>query len=126
MKKWFVAVTSASLLVGCGSFVPVAKLGDLTPTQKNKVQSLEIFSASQLLNTKFKVLTVVEGNSCQNKIWDPAATRPAAIDQLKYFAAEAGADGIANIQCGAREGTSSRTNCWELISCTAEAIKLTN
>lgn len=72
----------------------------------------------------FDVLNVVEGNSCQNKLYDPPATRAAAIDQAKYFASEMGADGITNIQCGAREGTSTRTNCWELVSCTAEAIKL--
>lgn len=112
------------LLTSCGSFVPVVKLDQLSPEKRNVALSVKIFGASQLDGMKYDVLNVVEGNSCQNKLYDPPATRAAAIDQAKYFASEMGADGITNIQCGAREGTSTRTNCWELISCTAEAIKI--
>lgn len=112
------------LLTGCGSFLPVVKLDQLSPEKRNAALSVKIFNATQLSGMKFDVLSVVEGNSCQNKLYDPPATRGAAIDQAKYFASEIGADGITNIQCGAREGTSTRTNCWELVSCTAEAIKI--
>jgi hypothetical protein len=115
---------SSVLLTSCGAFVPVVKLDQLSPEKRNAVLSVRIFNASQLGGMKFDVLNVVEGNSCQNKLSDPPATRAAAIDQAKYFAYEMGADGITNIQCGAREGTSTRTNCWELVSCTAEAIKI--
>lgn len=99
------------LLTGCGAFVPVVKLDQLSPEKRNAALSVKIFNASQLSGMKFEVLNVVEGNSCQNKLYDPPATRTAAIDQAKYFASEMGADGITNIQCGAREGTSTRTNC---------------
>ena len=112
------------LLTGCGAFVPVVKLDQLSPEKRNAALSVKIFNASQLSGMKFDVLNVVEGNSCQNQLYDPPATRAAAINQAKYFASEMGADGITNIQCGAREGTSTRTNCWELVSCTAEAIKI--
>lgn len=119
------AILSCILFIsGCGAFVPVVKLNKLTPAQKNKVIGLPIYNASQLPNMKFEVLTVVEGNSCQNKLYEPPATRVDAINQLKFHANEAGATGITNIQCSGREGTSTRTNCWELISCTAEAIKV--
>jgi hypothetical protein len=112
------------LLTGCGAFLPVVKLDQLSPEKRNAALSVKIFNASQLIGMNFDVLNVVEGNSCQNKLYDPPATRAAAIDQAKYFASEMGADGITNIQCGDREGTSTRTNCWELVSCTAEAIKI--
>lgn len=78
------------------------------------------------MNKKFRVLNIAEGNSCQNKLWDDPATRSGAINQLKYQAYEMQGDAITNIQCGGRERTSLRTNCWELISCTAEVIKFTN
>lgn len=116
--------TCALMLAGCGSFVPVVKLDNLPPEQRNAALRIKILSANQKLDEKAEVLGMVEGNSCQNKLWDAPATRAGAIDQLKYFAYEMGADAVTNIQCGAREGTSTRTNCWELISCTAEAIKL--
>jgi len=111
-------------LTSCGSFVPVVKFDQLSPERRNAALSVKVIGASQLNGMKYDVLNIVEGHSCQNKLYDPPATRAAAIDQAKYFASEIGANGIANIQCGAREGTSTRTNCWELISCTAEAIKI--
>jgi len=97
---------------------------DLSVDQRHALQAVKIYNSSQLVGATFDVINVVEGNSCQNKMWDPAATRAAAIDQAKYLAMEMGADGITNIQCGEREGTSVRTNCWEMVSCTAEAIKI--
>ena len=111
-------------LSSCGSFVPVVKLDELPTQQKNQLQSIKIYDSSQLQGKKYEVLNFVEGNSCKNKMWDPAATRSAAVDQVKYQALEMGGNGIRNIQCGNREGTSTNTNCWELISCTAEAIKV--
>ena len=86
---------------------------------------MQIFNQSQLTTRNYSIQTIVEGNSCQNKVWDPPASRTAAIEQLKFHAIEAGADAITSIQCSGREGTSMRTNCWELISCTAEAIRFT-
>ena len=123
--KVLIAIISLAALglTACGAFVPVVKLDQLSTERRHAAQSLRIFNASQLTGKNFDVLNIVEGNSCQNKLTDPPATRAAAIDQAKYFASEMGADGLTNIQCGAREGTSTRTNCWELVSCTAEAIK---
>lgn len=103
----------------------MVKLDKLSAEERQKIFAVPIFNSSQLVNMKFAVITVVEGNSCQNKLYDPPATRTDAINQIKYRAYEAGADGVTNIQCAGREGTSTRTNCWELISCTAEAVKLT-
>jgi len=111
-------------LTSCGSFVPVVDISRLPIETKHAVQAIKYYDQTQLSGAKFEVLTIVEGNSCQNKTYDPPATRARALEQIKYFAYEVGANGITNLQCGGREGTSVRTNCWELISCTAEAIKI--
>lgn len=108
----------------CGSFVPVVKLSEQPPEVRNKVAAIRFLGQGQAVTEKYEVLTVVEGHSCQNKLYDAPATRVAAIEQIKFQAYEAGANAITNLQCGGREGTSMRTNCWELISCTAEAVKL--
>lgn len=125
MLKQITVAVIVLFLTSCGSFVPVVKIDELPAQQKNQLQSIKIYDSSQLQGKKYEVLNFVEGNSCKNKMWDPAATRSAAVDQVKFQALEMGANGIRNIQCGAREGTSTNTNCWELISCTAEAIKIT-
>ena len=117
----FVAIVA--VLSGCGSFVPTVDLDKLPPEVKHQVRAIPIYNSIQLKDREFTVLGIVEGHSCQNKTWDPPATRTAAVEQAKYYAYKMGADGITNIRFGAREGTSVRTNCWELISCTAEAIK---
>lgn len=112
------------VLSGCGSFVPTQDLRDLSPAEMQAVQSVRIYDANLLAEQSYEIIQIVEGNSCQNKIWDPPATRASAIDQIKFYAYEMGADGISDIRCSGREGTSVRTNCWELISCTANAIRL--
>lgn len=122
--KFGALALSGAILSGCGAFVPVVNIKDLPPEKIYALRSIPIYNSVQLIDKDFQVITIIEGNSCQNKLYDPPATRTAAIEQLKFHALEAGANGITNIQCGAREGTSTRTNCWELISCTAEAIRV--
>lgn len=119
MFRMGVTALMSALLAGCGAFVPVIKP---TPEALNKANAVPIIGAGQRVD--YQVLTIVEGHSCQNKLTDPPATRVGAIEQVRLHALEAGATAIANLQCGQREGTSTRTNCWELISCTAEAVKI--
>jgi len=126
MKKTFGILISGLLLASCGSFVPTTNLANLSPAQRQAISKIEIINQSQLFNRKFKVLNIVEGHSCQNKVYDPPATRTGAIEQMRYEAFQIEGDGITNIQCAGKEGTSVRTNCWELVSCTAEVIKFEN
>jgi len=126
MKKNFVLVVSGLLLSSCGSFVPTTNLANLSPAERQAINKIEIINQTQLFNKKFKVLNIVEGHSCQNKVYDPPATRAGAIEQMRYEAFQIKGDGITNIQCSGKEGTSLRTNCWELVSCTAEVIKFEN
>lgn len=84
---------------------------------------MEIFNESQTAGRPYSILNVVEGVSCKNKMWDHAATKSDAINQVKYWAREQGADGLMNIQCDGHRGTTVTYNCWESVTCTAQAIK---
>lgn len=111
------------LLTGCGAMVPVVKMSDLPPEQRRIVTEVTIYNQTQLLGRKFKILNIVEGISCKNKLWDHAATKGDAIFQTRYWAQQLGADGISNLQCDYPRGTTTTYNCWESVTCTAEAIK---
>lgn len=112
------------LLCACGPMVPVKDMGSLSEEQRLQALSMEIYNEGQLVNQKYSVLNVVEGISCKNKMWDSAATKTDAINQAKFWAKEQGADGIMNVQCDGHRGTTVTYNCWESVTCTAQAIKL--
>jgi uncharacterized protein YbjQ (UPF0145 family) len=125
MRAQTTAFTLLALCVaGCSSFVPVTKLDALPQSERARMADVAIYNAAQLNGLQFKVVNMVEGHSCKHMMWDPAPTNTAAVDQLKHAAAKMGANGVTNVQCGGRERTSLHTNCWELISCTAEAISV--
>ena len=122
MKITFLSIIF--LLSGCGAMVPTIKIAELSIEQRRAVNALEILNINQLVGKNYSIVTIVEGISCKNKGWDPAATKTDALFQAKHWAREAGADAITNIQCDSPRGTTLTYNCWESITCTAEAIKL--
>lgn len=123
MRSVLFASVATLTLAACGSFVPTVDMQTLAPEMKHAVRQIVIYDQNKLQAMEYDILGVAEGHSCQNKMWDPPATRTGAVEQLKYHAWEMGGEGISNIQCGGREGTSAQTNCWELISCTAHVVK---
>lgn len=122
-KQTLLAVIAIATLSGCGAMVPVKDIYKLPPEERRVVMAVPIYNESQVKDRKYSVLNVVEGISCKNKMWDPAATKTDAINQAKYWAKEQGADAIMNLQCDAPRGTTTTYNCWESITCTAQAIK---
>ena len=128
MKK-IVFILAASLW-GCvldrpalGPFIPVVKMSDISKEERHQLARVDIYTQTQLIGKKYTSLKSVEGNSCKNKLWDPAATKSDAINQARYHAMEMDADGITSLHCQDPRGTSTSTNCWESITCTARAIK---
>ena len=112
------------ILVGCvGPRVPVKKIDELPLEERHAVLGLPIYNESQLAGKEYTVINLVEGISCKNKTWDPAATKTDAINQVKYWAREQGAQGVMNLQCDLPRGTTTSYNCWESITCTGQAIK---
>lgn len=123
--KSLVSMSICIILAGCvGPLVPVKTMDDLDLVTKRSVLSLPIYNESQLFQKKYSVINVVEGISCKNKTWDPPATKTNAINQAKYWAYEMGANALLNIQCDHPRGTTTTYNCWESITCTAQAIKI--
>ena len=85
------------ILVGCvGPRVPVKKIDELPLEERHAVLGLPIYNESQLAGKEYTVINLVEGISCKNKTWDPAATKTDAINQAKYWAREQGAQGVMN------------------------------
>ncbi|HSE59612.1 MAG TPA: hypothetical protein VLA99_12995 [Nitrospiraceae bacterium] len=113
------------ILTGCvGPLVPVVKFDTLSPEERHATLSMPIYNESQLTGRNYSISNVVEGISCKNKTWDPAATKSDAINQAKYWARQQGAEAIMNVQCEVPRGTTTSYNCWESITCIAQAIKL--
>jgi len=113
------------MLWGCiGPLVPVKKMDELPLDMRREVLSMPIYNEGQLAGQKYKIINMVEGISCKNKTWDPPATKIDAVNQTKYWAYEMGADALLNIQCEFPRGTTTTYNCWESITCTAQAIKI--
>jgi uncharacterized protein YbjQ (UPF0145 family) len=123
--KSFSLLIAIITLSGCvGPLVPVKNIDELPVSTKRDVLAMAIYNESQLIGKQYRVINIVEGISCKNKTWDPAATKTDAINQAKYWAHEMGADALLNIQCEFPRGTTTTYNCWESITCTAQAIKL--
>lgn len=118
-------ITTLTTLTGCvGPLVPVKKISEIPIEQRREVLSMPIYNEGQLNGKKYSILNIVEGISCKNKTWDPAATKTDAVNQAKYWAYEMGADALMGIQCDQPRGTTTTYNCWESITCTAQAISI--
>jgi len=124
MRRSILCIIALVMLWGCvGPLVPVKKMDELPLNVRREVLSIPIYNESQLAGKKYTIISMVEGISCKNKTWDPPATKIDAVNQTKYWAYEMGADALLNIQCEFPRGTTTTYNCWESITCTAQAIK---
>jgi len=127
MMNRCVLVCLSLIVTGCiGPLVPVKKIEQLPADERRAVLGLPMYNESQLTGKDYSIINLVEGISCKNKTWDPAATKTDAINQAKYWAREQGADGIMNLQCDLPRGTTTTYNCWESITCTGQAIKFSH
>ena len=123
MKK-IVFILAASLWGCVGPLIPVVKMSDISKEERHQLAGVDIYTQTQLIGKKYALSKyIVEGNSCKNKLWDPAATKSDAIHHARYHAMKMGADGITSPNCVYSPETSTSTNCWESITCFARAIK---
>jgi hypothetical protein len=113
------------LVVACGSHVGAVNINTLPAPQRAEIRAVQIYDSAQLSKLTFQVVDLVEGVSCKNKIWDKPASRSAALEQARYKAWELGANGLANLDFAAPEGTDYGKNCWESVTVSAEAIRVT-
>ena len=112
------------LVVGCiylhGPFVEVIKVDQLTA--ENLKTEIPVYDRDQLKGVRYKVVQPLEATSCKNLLWDPPATEQDATDQLRFKARTVRANGMMNLSCFTKEGTSLYKNCWQSVTCNAIAI----
>lgn len=124
MKNACVSVVVAALLTACGPFIPVISVKDLPPEKQTALNAVRLYEPAELARLPHEVVGQVTGNSCRNLLWEPAASREDAVNQMKYWALERGANGLTEIRCGEPGGFSLVTNCWESLTCTAKALRI--
>ncbi len=115
-----IVLLAAAVPAGCGPFVEVVKV-DQAEADRLRAQ-IATYESEKLAAGSYKVLQPIEATSCKLMLWDPPATEQDAIDQLRTKAAKLDANGLMNMSCGAKQGTSLGKNCWESITCNAAAI----
>ena len=116
------------LVAGCfnlplhGPFVEVIKVDQLT-AEKLKTE-IPVYDRDQLKGVRYKVVQPLEATSCKNMLWDPPPTEQDATDQLRFKARTVRANGMMNLSCFTKEGTSLSKNCWQSFTCNAIAIQV--
>ena len=117
------AVLASALMASCvGPLVEVVRVDEAT-AQKLGIQ-VQVYESDDLKGRRFKVLQPIEATSCKNKLWDPEPSREDATNQLRFKAAQLGANGLLNVSCGGERGTSLAKNCWKTITCNAGAVEV--
>jgi S1-C subfamily serine protease len=117
-----VGLVAAAMLTGCvGPLVPVIAIDEnAAGVVRSEVRTITM---AELDTIEHERLGPVEATSCKNKTWDPQPTPSNATDQLRIRAQNLGANALAGLSCGAKQGTSMVTNCWSSITCYALAVR---
>lgn len=115
-------ITTSALVTGCVHEPLVIKVDQAT-AEKLKSE-IPVYDRESLKGVSYKVVLPLEATSCKKLLWDPPASEEDVINQLRTKARTLRANGIMDVSCGAKEGTSLVTNCWETITCNATAIQV--
>jgi hypothetical protein len=121
MKKIIPVVLIAASVAACvGPMVPIKTVETAGIAPFEKAALIKIVDAAA--TAKKTPLSKMSGYSCKNKAWDADPTEEAATLQLKIAAAQQGATAISAPMCK-REGFSVVTNCWQSVTCEADAFR---
>lgn len=121
-KRWALMVTAPLLAAGCiGPRVSVIQADGAALERAAK--PVRIYEPTQGAPTGAQVLGAVTTVSCQNKIWQPAASAEDGLAQLRYRAALRGGNGLLHALCEQAEGTNLSKNCWSSVTCHGLVIK---
>ncbi len=124
MRNAAASVAALVLLAACGPFIPVIRVADLPPEKRTALNIVRLYEPAELAKLSYEVIGEVTGNSCRNLLWDPEPSREDALNQMRYWALERGANGLAEMRCEEPGGFSLATNCWESLTCTAKALRI--
>lgn len=116
MKRFAIILLGAALSGCVGSLVEIDDTSGLSLEARAVVLMEEAPAGAAILGS-------VEGYSCKNKAWSPAATREAAGDQLRLRASRLGANAVVAVTYE-EKGTTLVPNCWESVKATGTAVRL--
>lgn len=115
-----IGCTSAT---GCGHGFTIANLSQLSASEMQEVQAVQVFFEEHLQAYDYEVIGPVQGASIKYTIWDPSPTSDQALMQARYWAWSKGANGIVNVSIE-NSGADFGTNTWASITCSAIAVKV--
>jgi hypothetical protein len=106
---------------------PRVEVVKVKPTEAEKLRKqIALYESENMRGITYRVLEPLEATSCRltGDFWYPAASEQDATDQLRFKAAELGANGLLNMSCGRKYRSSYTKSCFEAIACNAAAIRV--
>lgn len=118
---------SLLLLSGCSQWQSPFDVGSRSAqtNQPMAVDAADIRIYQQQPSLSMKLLSVVTGDSCQNRIDQPAASIAQAQQSMRMDAARFYADAVVASQCYALPKTAN-SSCYTQVSCFGKAVKMTD
>jgi hypothetical protein len=115
------ALLAGMLATGCQPFVEVVRL-DEAARVKARSEVKQYLPGE--LPPNHKVVLQIEATSCRFGLGDPPASNEDAIDQIRFKAAQIGANGITDVFCDSPGAFDLGKNCWSSVKCRGTAIQV--
>lgn len=125
MKSGVLISGLAFILVGCGAgqYADRINVSKLPEEEQRAALAIKVYDQATGAPEYSEIVEEVQAISCQNKVWDPPATKADALRQLRVKALRLGADAIVSVTYTA-SGTSYKPNCWESVTVSGTAVRL--
>lgn len=117
--------STALFLAGCGAgqWADQVKVADLSSTEQQAALRIRVFDQSMQPPQAKEIRGEVRSVSCQNKPWQPPATKGDALSQLRIKALRLGATAVTGVTYTER-GTTYNPNCWQSVIVSGTAVIL--
>lgn len=125
MKAGIFASTAAFLLMGCGAgqYADKINVSKLPPEEQRAALAIKVYDQATGTPQYSEIVEEVQAISCQNKMWDPPATKADALRQLRVKALRLNATAIVGVTY-TTSSTSVKPNCWESVTVSGTAVRL--
>lgn len=125
MKSVIFASMAALLLTGCGAgqYADRINVSKLPEDEQRAALAIKVYDQATGAPEYSEIIDEVQAISCQNKVWDPPATKADALRQLRVKALRLGANAIVSVTY-TNSGTSYKPNCWESVTVSGTAVRL--
>lgn len=123
--KVIFAILGASTLAACGAgqYADKIEVSKIAPDERQAALAIRVFDQSMQPPPAREIRGEIQAVSCQNKGWDPPATKGDALSQLRVKALRLGATAVTSVTYSER-GTSYKPNCWQSVIVSGTAVVL--